>query len=66
MKVKTIKRWKDRGTGLYHDPGEVVTVSGQMARELLAIGWVKIEVEKPRRKPGRPPKDKAAKPSEDK
>jgi len=66
MNVKTIKRWKDHSTGLYHDPGDVVTVSEQMARELLAIGWVKIEAEKPKRKRGRPPTDKAAIPSEDK
>jgi len=65
--IKTLIRWRNFETGDYHQPGEVVTLSKERADILVAGGCAEIiSEEKPKRKPGRPPKDKAAKATEDK
>lgn len=67
MRVQTIGRWKDRVTGVYHDPPEIVEVSEEKALDLVTAKCAEILPDlEPKRKPGRPPKDKAMEPSEDK
>ena len=69
MRIKTIGRWKDRVTGVYHDPPEIVEVSEEWALSLVTARCAEIlpePEEKPKRKPGRPPKNKAMEPSENK
>lgn len=65
--IKTLVRWRNFKTRGYHDPGEVVTLSKERADILVAGGCAEIMPEpEPKKKRGRPPKTKAAKPSEDK
>lgn len=71
IRVKVVSRFKDSETGLFHDPGEVLTVTPARAERLVAIGGVEVlpepaVEEKPKRKRGRPRKTKALRPNEDK
>lgn len=71
MKIHVISRFKDLGTGRYHDPGEVLTVSEARAEHLVAIGCAEdiLELDEPtpaKRKRGRPRKTKAMEPEENK
>ena len=63
--IRTLVRWRNFETRGYHDPGEVVTLSKERADILVAGGCAEV-IPEPKKKRGRPPKTKAAKPSEDK
>ena len=70
MKIQVISRFKSR-TGMYHDPGEILTVSEERAERLVAIGAgeVLLELDDPapaKRKRSRPRKTKALEPEENK
>ena len=70
MKIQVISRFKD-SQGAYHDPGEVLTVSEERAKRMVAIGAgeVMLELDEPqpaKRKRQRQRKTKAMRPSEDK
>jgi hypothetical protein len=65
------KRFKDRQSGVDHQRGDILILPPDRAQMLVATGCVKFigtftEEELPKRKRGRPPKDKAAEWSEDK
>jgi hypothetical protein len=62
--IRTLVRWRNFETRGYHEPGEVVTLSKERADILVAGGCAEILPEPTKR--GRPPKTKAARPSEDK
>jgi hypothetical protein len=64
VRIKTLVRWRNFETRGYHEPGEIVTLSKERADILVAGGCAEIIPEK--RKPGRPPKTKAVRATEDK
>lgn len=63
MRVRVIQRFKDRITGGYHDPGDVLRVTKDRGEELVNAGVAKAVKSRKRKKPS---EDKARRPSEDK
>ena len=61
MKVEILQTFYWTVEGRHVFPGEVIRVNDELGRDLIDVGYAKQ-----RRKPGRPPKDKAAKATEDK
>ena len=63
MRVRVIQRFMDRITGGYHDPDDVLRVTKDRGKELVAAG-VAMAIKSRKRK--KPSEDKARRPSEDK
>jgi len=63
MRVKVIQRFKDRKTGGYHDPGDVLRVTKERGEELISAGVANAVKSRKRKEPA---EDKALRPSEDK
>ncbi len=65
MKVRFLSHCRDKLTREHYLEGRVVDLPDDRARQAIDKGHA-VHVAEPQRKPGRPPKDKAAGPSEDK
>lgn len=63
MRVRVVQRFKDRITGGYHDPGDVLRVTKKRGEELVGVGVAKAVKSRKRKKPG---EDKAQRPNENK
>jgi len=61
MNVEVLETFYWTVQGRHVFPGEVIRVKDEVGRDLIEHGYAKQ-----RRKPGRPPSHKAAKPTEDK
>ena len=61
MKIEALQMFYWAVMGRHVDPGEVIDVDDELGQDLIDQGYAK-----PKRKRGRPPKDKAARATEDK
>ena len=66
MKIKFLTHCRDLVTSEHYLEGAIVDLPEDRALATIAKGHAVRVNDEPKRKPGRPPKDKAIEPSEDK